>query len=44
MPDLHHEKVEQELRERIGSFHLEDLHHTKTEVKIVLPTEDGTQN
>ncbi|KAK3776139.1 hypothetical protein RRG08_017075 [Elysia crispata] len=39
--DIQHEKVETELRERIGSFHKEDLQHAETTVKNVLPSSDG---
>lgn len=41
-PDIQVEKVETELRNRIGSFHKEDLHHTVTNEKIVLPSGKGT--
>lgn len=43
MTEIQHEKVELEIRERIGSFHKGDLNHIKTVERVVLPSEEGTQ-
>lgn len=42
-PEIEQEKAEVELRERIGSFKKDSLHHVEPQEKTVLPSGNGAE-